>query len=574
MKNKEVAQIFREIAQILDLKGENPFRIRAYEKAAQNIESMEEDLAGLAKKDELTSISGIGDDLAGKIKEIISTGTLKQYEELKRKIPEGVLKMLEIPGLGPKTVKLIYEKLKITTIEELEKSAKSGKLRKLEGVREKTEENILRGIQLIKKGAERVPISFALDTANEFLKELKKIKEIEKIEAAGSLRRRKETIRDIDILVVSKKPAVVMDKFVKLPLVKEVLAHGSTKSSIIDKDNMQVDLRVVENKSFGSALLYFTGSKDFNIKFRQLAIKKGYKVSEYGLFSAKGGKEAKYLVGKTEEEIFSFMKMDYIPPELREDRGEIDLAIKKKLPVLVELKNLKGDLHVHSKYSDGFASIEEVARKADSLGYEYVAITDHSQSLKIAGGLSKEKVYKKIEEIRKVSKKFKNLKILMGTEIDILTNGDIDYPESVLKEFDVVVAAIHTGFKQSRQQMTKRIVAACKNKYVNVIAHPTGGLWGEREPYEVNLDEVFKAARDYNVAMEINCHSKRLDLGDINAMKAKAAGLKLALGTDAHMLDQMDAMRLGVDVARRAWLGKEDIVNCMGIDKLQKWLKK
>ncbi|UCD16040.1 MAG: DNA polymerase/3'-5' exonuclease PolX [Candidatus Omnitrophota bacterium] len=569
MKNKEVSRIFREIAQILELKGENPFRIRAYEKAAQNVESLEKDIEVVAKEDKLTSIAGIGVDLAGKIKEIVSTGKLKQYQALKKEFPADVIKMLDIPGLGPKTVKLIYEKLKITTIKKLQDAAKSGRLQTLEGIREKTEENILRGIELVKKGSERVPLSFALDVSAEFLAELRKCKEIDKIEVGGSLRRRKDTIRDIDILVVSKRADTVMNKFVNSKLVKEVLAHGKTKSSVISKDNMQVDLRVVENKSFGSALLYFTGSKDFNVKFRQLAIKKGYKVNEYGAF-----KKEKYICGKTEEDIFSLMKMAYIPPELRENRGEIEAAQKNKLPRLVKLKDIKGDLHVHSKYSDGTSSIEEIAAQAQLKGYEYVAVTDHSQSLKVAGGMSKERVYKKIDEIKKVNKKFKKIKILIGTEIDILSDGSLDYPQKLLAEFDLVVAAIHSGFKQSKAQITKRLVSACNNKYVNIIAHPTGVLWGTRDPYDVDLEEVFKAARDNEVALEINCHPQRLDLNDVNVMKAKANGVKLTLGTDAHIIDQLSLMELGVDVARRGWLLKEDIINSMPLDKVLKWLKK
>ncbi|MDP2924365.1 MAG: DNA polymerase/3'-5' exonuclease PolX [Candidatus Omnitrophota bacterium] len=574
MKNQEVANIFREISKILKLKGDNPFRIRAYERAAQNIESLGQDLTIALEEDNLTNIPGIGTDLASKIKEIIATGNLDYYEKLKKELPQGLLRMMEIPGLGPKTVKKIYEKFKIDNIEELEEAAREKKLEKLEGIREKTEENILRGIGLLKKGGERTPLHYAAALAESFVKELKKMEEIAKIEVAGSLRRYKETIKDIDILIVSQKPAAVMDRFVQLPQVKEVLAHGETKSSVIsNKNNMQVDVRVVREKSFGSALMYFTGSKDFNIKLRQLAIKNNYKINEYGIFSASSLKKEKWLAGKTEEDIFSLLKMAYIAPELREDKGEIEAALENALPKLVQFKDIKGDLHVHSKYSDGVSSLPELARKAQVLGYDYVGICDHSQSLKVANGLSEAEVFKKLKEIRKINKKAK-AKLLCGTEVDISSDGSLDYPDSLLREFDLVIAAIHRGFKQSKSELTKRIISACKNKYVNVIAHPTGRLWGARDAYEIDLDEILKVCRNQQVALEINCYPQRLDLNDVSALKAKKMNVKLCLGTDSHKTEQLTAMELGISVARRGWLEKKDVINCMPIDKLLKWLRK
>jgi len=568
MKNQEVAKIFREIAKILELKEDNPFRIRAYEKAAYNIESLGEDLETLAKEDKLTKISGIGEDLASKIKEILDTGTLKYYEELKSQTPAGLLKMMEIPALGPKTIKKIYDKLKIDTIEKLEEAAKKHLLSNIEGIREKTEENILRGIELIKKGLERTPLYNALLIANRFLEELKKLKEVEKIEVAGSLRRKKETIRDIDILIVSKKPSVVMERFVSLDSVDKILAQGSTKSSIISKENIQVDLRVIEDKSFGSALMYFTGSKEFNIKIRQLAIKNNLKISEYGVF-----KNEKWIAGRNEEEIFSILGLSYIEPELREDRGEIELALLNKLPKIVKLEDIKGDLHVHSNYSDGFLSLQEIYNEALRLNYSYIGICDHSQGLKVAKGLSKDALYRKKEEIEKINKKGK-LRLLFGTEVDIDSSGNLDYPDSILKEFDLVIAAIHTGFKQSKSQLTKRIINACKNKYVNIIAHPTGRLFKTREPYEIDLKEILKVCSDYNVALEINCYPDRLDINDLGALEAKKANVKLSLGTDTHNKEHLNAIELGLAIARRGWLEKNDLLNCMDIDTLIKWLKK
>ncbi len=571
MKNAQIARIFRDIAKLLELKGENPFRIRAYERAALNIDSLAEDLEVFLNRGRLTEIPGIGKDLALKVEEIIKTGTLSFYEKLKKDIPESLLLMMEIPGLGPKTVKYIYDKLHIDTIEKLDSAARKGRLRTIEGIREKTEENIIKGIALIRQGKERTPLYFALQIAGQFINSLKKIKEVEIIEPAGSLRRRKDTVKDIDILVISKKPKRVMECFTGLPQVKEVIAHGETKSSVVAKErNIQVDVRVVNKDSFGAALMYFTGSKQFNIKMRQLAVKRGYKINEYGVFSHKDKK----IAGRTEEEIFSLMRMEYIPPQLREDRGEIEAALKKKLPHLLELKDIKGDLHIHSLYSDGDSSIEEIAEAALKRGYEYVAITDHSQSLKVAGGLEKKAVYKKIEEIKKINKKYRNFHILCGSEVDILSEGNLDYSDGILKEFDLVIASIHSGFKQSKRQLTKRIISACKNKYVHIIGHPTGRLWGARDAYDVDLEEIFKVAKDYHVALEINCYPQRMDLNDANALWAKRRGVKLSLGTDAHILKQLDTMELGLNVARRGWLEKKDILNCLSIESLRKWLRK
>lgn len=571
MDNKKIAEIFSEIAKILELKGENPYRVRAYQKASRILESLAEDIKILAEKNQLESIPGIGKDLAKKIEEIIKTGSLLQYEKLKKEIPPGLLKMMEIPGLGPKTVKLIYEKLGIDSLEKLEEAVRRGKLRKLEGIREKTEENILRGIEMFKKGKERKPLYVALEVADKFLGELKKLKEVKKIEVAGSLRRRKETVKDIDILVVSSNSSEVMRKFINLEWVKEVIASGETKSSVISKEaDLQVDLRVVDKDSFGSALLYFTGSKEFNIKFRQIAQRRGWKINEYGVFDEKGRK----IAGKTEEEIFQLMKMQYIIPEMREDRGEIELALAGKLPKVISLKDVKGDFHIHSSYSDGSSSIKEIALKAKELGYEFVGISDHSQGLKVAKGLSIEKVERKIEEIRRLNEELEGIKILCGSEVDILNDGSLDYPDSILKKFDVVIAAIHYGFKQSKSQLTKRIVSACKNKYVNIIAHPTGRLFGQREEYPLDWEEIFKAASDNNVALEINTYPDRLDLNDLNCIRAKKEGVKIALGSDAHFLDEMRFMDLGVSVARRAGLEKKDVVNTWSLEEIMKWLKK
>ncbi len=575
MKNFEIGRIFRDIANILEIKGDIIFKIRAYERAAQNIEGLTEDIEDYLRQGRLREIPGIGVDLADKIKEFIDTGKIQAYVELKKTIPQGVLELLYIPGIGPKTAKLLFDKLEVQSITDLEKAIKEGKLKGIPGIKEKTIENILKGIEIIKKGRERMPLAQAIQAADEFIELLRKLAIAKSVTVAGSLRRQKETVRDVDILVISAFPQKIMDTFVKLVPVKEILSKGQTKASVRTKDGVQVDCRVVENKSFGAALLYFTGSKNFNIKLRQLAIKKGFKINEYGVFAKNSGeKNGRYVAGKDEEEIFKLLGLSYVEPELREDNGEIELAQNDKLPDLIELKDIQGDLHAHSTWSDGGNTIEEMAQAAKEKGYSYIAITDHSQSLKVARGLSVVDLKKKKLQIDTLNKSLKGFRVLFGTEVDIDSEGSIDYPDEVLKEFDVVVAAIHTGFKQSREKITKRLVKACANKYVHIIAHPTGRLWGTREPYEIDFNELFKAARQTNTCMEINSFFNRLDLNDLNSRHAKEAGVKLAINTDSHTIEHLDSMKLGVAVGRRGWLSKEDVINTLPRDELLKAIKK
>ena len=569
MINLRVVQVFRDIAKILEIKGENRFRIRAYERAAQNIEGLSEDLEDFIREDRLREISGIGKDLSERIKEFVKTGKIRLFEDLKKSIPPGLLDLLKIPSVGPKTAKLLYEQLKIESVAQLEKAIKNNKLQGIFGIKEKTIENILKGIGILKKGKERMTIAQAVLIADEFIKALKKLPEVKNISAAGSLRRYKETVRDVDILVVSEKPKKVMAVFTKLPAVGDVLAEGNTKSSVRTRDDVQVDCRVVEQKSFGAALLYFTGSKNFNIKLRQIAIRKGLKLNEYGIF-----RKEKFIAGRTEEEMFRTLGMSYIEPELREDNGEIELARKFELPGLIEFKDLKGDLHVHSTWSDGANTIEEMALAAQDLGYSYIAISDHSQSLRVAGGLSIADLKKKKAEIDKINKKLKNFRVLYGTEVEIDSEGNTDYKDQVLKEFDLVIAALHSGFKQSREKLTKRIIEACMNKYVHIIAHPTGRLWGVREAYDVDLEQIFEVAKETNTQLEINAFPARLDLNDLNSRRAKEKGVKLSLDTDAHSIEQLRYMRLGVSLARRGWLSKEDVINTLPLEQLLKAIRK
>lgn len=575
MLNQIIAKIFRQIAMILEIKGENTFRIRAYEKAAQNIEGIA-NLEDIVNENKLTQIPGIGSDLSKKIIEFVMKGKIEAYEELKKSIPEGLLNLLDIPSVGPKTAKLLYEQLNIKSLSDLEEAIQKGKLKGIFGIKEKTILNILKGIEIVKRGRERLTLAEAAFVADEFIDSLKKLPEVNNIASAGSLRRQKETVRDIDILVTSKTPKKIMDTFVKLPSVREVLAKGETKASIRTESDIQVDCRIVEEKSFGAALLYFTGSKEFNIKLRQIAIKKGMKLNEYGLFSSEGGCSARLTArqGKNEEGIFKALGLSYIEPELREDTGEIELALKSELPRLLKLKDILGDLHLHSIWSDGYNSISELASAAKNLGYSYIAVTDHSQSLKVARGLSIAGLKKQRKEIEKINNTLKGIRVLLGTEADIDSGGNIDYPNSVLKEFEIVIAAIHSGFKQPKEQLTKRIIKACLNKYVHIIAHPTGLLWGTRQAYDIDFEQILKAAAETNTHLEINSFPQRLDLNSQNCRLAKERGIKLAINTDSHRTEQLSAMKYGVAVARRGWLTKEDVINTLPVEKLLKAIKK
>jgi len=588
MKNKEVVKLLQEIGQLLELKGENPFRVRSYEKAAQNIASLTEPIEKFVSNDKLQTIPGVGEGIAKKIKEYLETGKLKYFDELKKVFPEGLLEILSVPGIGPKTAKTLYDELKIKSLAQLEKAAKEHRLSKLHRLGEKTEENILRGIQMVRKGGERILLSSALFLAKPIIKELEKCPDVKDINLAGSIRRKKETIKDIDILCTAKKSDVVMDKFVNLPQVKEILAQGETKSSIILDEDIQVDLRVIKPESYGAALMYFTGSKDHNIALRELARKKGYKINEYGLFKlrkrsgrvstrGKGAVSARpvretRVAGKSEEEVYKKLGLQYIPPEIREASGEIEMASRNKIPRLIAQSDIKGDLHVHSRYSDGAGKLTEIAEKEKSMGLEWVGICDHSQSLRVAGGLRPDVVYEKIEEIKKINKKNKNFKVLCGMEVDILSDGSLDYDDELLSQLDLVIAAIHTGFKQSEEQLTERIISAMENKYVHMIAHPQGRLLGKREPYALNMEKVLRIAQKTQTFLEINAYPERLDLYDIYCRKAKEKGILMGIGTDAHTLNQTENLCLGVAVARRGWLERRDVLNTISYNELIKTL--
>ena len=449
--------------------------------------------------------------------------------------------------------------------------ARLHKISSLPGLKTKTEENIIKGVELLKKSVKRLPLNMALASASNIIEELKSHAPINEISPAGSLRRMKETIRDIDILATSSDSNSVMDIFTSLPEINQVLAKGTTKSSILTSEGIQIDLRVVEPKNYGAAIMYFTGSKNHNIHLRERAIKLGYKINEYGLFQLKTQKK---IAGASEEEIYKILGLQYIPPELRENQGEIELASQNKLPELVKISDIKGDLHIHSKWSDGAYTIEEIVQSAQKRGYSYIAITDHSKSLKVAGGLSEAELIEQVKQIRQLNKKMKNFKILCGTEVDIKSDGKLDFNDNILKEVDIVVAAIHTGFKQDEIMLTDRIISAMENKYVNIIAHPTGRLLGVHQAYAVNMEKILTTAKKTKTALEINSFPQRLDLNDIYTRRAKEKGVKLSVATDSHTLSQLDTMTMGLAVARRGWLERKDLLNSLSVNELFTELKK
>ncbi|MBN2468805.1 MAG: DNA polymerase/3'-5' exonuclease PolX [Deltaproteobacteria bacterium] len=569
MKNKEVAVVFQRMADLLEVKGENPFRIRAYRRAAQHIENLAEDIAVVHRRRELDQMPGIGKDLAGKISEIVNTGTLRKFEELKKEIPAGLLEVITIHGLGPRTAKALYEELGVDSIDALERLAKAHQLQGVPGIKSKTENNILKGIELYRQKQKRMPLNSMLSFAREIMADLRTVKGIRRMSVAGSLRRRKETIRDIDIVAVSSDPERVMDFFTGLSMVETIQAKGRTKSSIRTAAGIQVDLRVVDSQCFGAALCYFTGSKAHNIRVRELAARKGIKVNEYGVF-----RNDSLIGGKEEEEVYKIIGLSFIPPELREDSGEIEAALEGKLPLLLERKDIRGDLHVHSNYSDGTATLEEISQKAETMGHEWVAVCDHSQSLKVAGGVSRERMEEKIAAVKEFNRKSRTAKLLCGAEVDVNRDGTLDYPDELLARLDIVIAAVHSLFKQDEKTMTARIVKAMRHPRVHCVAHPTGRLIGEREGYAVNLSVLMDEAAQTGTALEINAYPQRLDLNDVYCRMAGGRDLRLGIGTDAHRLDHMDYLEFGISVARRGWLGKKSILNTLSYDALKAVLKK
>lgn len=571
MENTEFAKVFWQIAELLDLKNENRFKVRAYQKAAQNIENFSGNLTDVYKQGGLKAleeIPGIGQSIAEHIEELIKTGRIKKYESLIKEFPKGFVELMNVPGIGPKTALLFRRKFKIDTVKKLQIAVEKGLINNIPGFKEKKIENIRKGLELKKRVQGRFLLSEADQYVNAIVGQLKKIKAADQILPAGSYRRGQETIGDIDILVTSKKPAVVMQAFNHLPQVRRLLAEGPTKSSVILENDMQADLRVVQPKEFGSAAHYFTGNKQHNIMIREMAVKKGLKISEYGVF-----RKDKWLAGRTEEEVFRSVGLPFIPPELRQGTNEIEAAQKGKLPKLIELSDIRGDLHMHSTHSDGGNTIEEMAEAAKNIGYEYIAITDHTKSTRVAGGQTAQQVIKEIKEIEKINSRLKGLRILTGAEVDILPDGSLDLPDSVLKELEVVIAAIHSNFKMEKSKMTKRIIKALQNKYVNLLSHPTGRLIGKRDPYEVDIEAVISAAKDTGTFLEINAYPERLDLSDVHCRRAKEQGVQMSIDTDSHSAAGLAVMKYGIMTARRGWLEKKDVINTLPVGKLLVRLK-
>ena len=574
MKNKEIARIFTEIAEYLEMEGV-AFKPYAYQKAALTLETLKddvEDLYGKGGLKALKGIPGVGESIAHKIEEYLKTGKIEYYEEFKRKLPIALDEIVAVEGVGPKKAKVLFEKLGIKTLEELEEAANTHKIAPLFGFGEKTEQNILQAIEFLKGSKGRFLLGEILPIADEVLKKLQSLPEVERADTGGSVRRRKETIGDLDFLVISSNPDKVMDFFVSLPGVVKVWGKGATKSSVRLKEGFDMDIRVIPPESYGAALQYFTGSKDHNIALRKIAIDNGFKLSEYGLFEG-----SRMIAAVSEEEVYGKLKMPWIPPELRENRGEIESALAGRLPELIGYGDLKGDLHVHCNWDGGANSIEELAEAAQAMGYEYIGISDHTKFLKIERGLDVDKLIARNKEIDQFNQKLadegKHFRVLKGCESNIMTDGSIDIADEVLAELDYVIAGIHSNFRMPRTEMTQRIHQAMSNPHVDIISHPTGRILKRREEYEVVFDDLVNAARETGTILEINSYPDRLDLGDVNILAARQLGVRMVINSDAHRVSQLHLVSFGISQARRGWAEKKDIINARPVEELLKAMK-
>ncbi len=567
--NSEIAAIFNRYADLLEIKGANPFKVRAYRNAARTVENIGKPLEELVKEGyDLTKLPGIGADLSAYIKEIVTTGRFSKLEEIQEEIPPSLVEMLAIEGLGPKRIKTLYEKLHIQSMEDLRRAAESGEIEKLPGFGPTLVQKIIKGVRLAKKAGHRFKWSEAKEYVDDLLEYLGKLK-LSHLVVAGSFRRKKETVGDLDILATAEDFSEVIRHFVKYPKIKEVVSAGSTRSTVILQNDLQVDLRSVEDESYGSALNYFTGSKAHNIELRKIAIELGYKLNEYGLFK---GEER--IAGKTEEEIYEALGLCYIEPELRENRGEIEACKAGKLPKLIERKDIRGDLHMHTVYSDGKHTIEEMARAAKEMGYEYISITDHSKRLTVAKGLDEKRVLQQFEEIDRINEEIDGITILKGMEVDILEDGSLDMSDEILAQMDVVLGAVHYKFNLPKEKQTARVLRAMDNKYLNIIAHPTGRMINMREPIALDMVKILEHAKECGVVMEINSQPDRLDLNDIHAKMAKELGVKMAINTDSHNIFSLYYIEYGINQARRGWCEKTDIINTLSLKELKKILKR
>lgn len=574
MTNSQIADAFDEIADLLEFQGANPFRVRAYRNSARTIRDHAEPLASIVESDphRLTELPGIGEDLAGKIVTLVQTGSLPMLEELRQQVPPSVLALLRIPGVGPKKAAALHRELGITTLDQLRDACTAGKVRQLKGFGEKTEQAILEGIQVAEQAHRRLYWAEADQIVQTLREHLRPCRAIQQLEFAGSYRRGKETVGDLDILVVARDAKEVMDCLAAFPETEEVLARGETKMSLRLAGGLQVDVRVVPEASFGAALQYFTGSKEHNIILRGRARERGLKINEYGVFRVHDGKEER-IAGRTEEEVYAALGLPLFPPELREGRHEFEWADRGQLPELITLDDLRGDLHMHTDASDGVASIQEMVAAAQSRGLSYIAITDHSQRVSMAHGLDPKRLRAQWKEIDRIRRDLPDgFTLLKGVECDILEKGGMDLPDDVLAEGDWVIASVHYGQKQSRQQITERILGALENPYVTIVAHPTGRLINRREPYQVDLDAVFAAAKKHKKMLELNANPMRLDLNDIYCAAAKEHGIPIVISSDAHSPAEIGVLRYGILQARRAGLTKKDVANTRPWSKLKQLL--
>ena len=568
--NSDVARIFNQMADLLEMESANAFRVRAYRNAARTIASLPKEVSEMVETGEaLDDLPGIGKDLASKIQEIVETGSFSQLREIEKKTPPELTEIMKIPGLGAKRVYALHKELGVKTVGDLRENARKGEIRHLRGFGKKTEQKILEEIEETEKHGDRIKIVEAEEAAKALLKYFETVKGIKKIMVAGSYRRRKETVGDLDILVSCGKDCKVMDALVKYDAVKRVVSRGTTKSSVILRSGLQVDLRKVPAVSYGAALHYFTGSKAHNIAVRRMGVKKNLKINEYGVF--KGDKR---VAGRNEEDVYRQVDLPYIEPELREDNGELEAAQEGKLPELVTVDDIRGDLHAHTKETDGHNTVEEMAEAAKEMGYEYLAITEHSQRVSMAHGFDAKKMERQIKRIEELNGKLKGITILKGIEVDILKNGSLDLPEDILKELDVVVCSVHYDRNLPKKEMTERILTAMDNPYFHILAHPTGRLINERAPYEVDLERVLEKAKEAGCFLEVNAHPDRLDLSDRYCRTAKQIGVKLVISTDAHRTSNLALMRFGVDQARRGWLEADDVLNTRSLKELKKLLKR
>ena len=571
MNNSEVAQVFEDIADLLEIKGEKVFKVIAYRRGAESIRNQGRDINAIWEEGALEDIPGVGKAIAEKTDELLRTGELRYYENLKSEIPIGLLEILKVGDVGPKKAARFWTELGITSVEELEASARNGELQKLSGMGAKSEARILESIEALKRRQTgRMSIGVALPIAEQLLGELRRHPKVKAAEAAGSLRRMRETVGDLDLLVSTDHPEEVMQTFVDLPIVGRVRSQGEVKTSVELIDGMRVQVWTHPSERFGTALQYATGSKDHNVRLRELALSMGFSLSDQAFKLEDGGE----ITVADEGDVYNKLGLPWIAPEMREDRGEIQAAQSGDLPKLIEVKDLRGELHAHSSWSDGKNSIEEMVQAAKKEKHKYLAITDHSQSLGVANGLTVKRVEQQRKEIAKIRQGLgKNFVLLHGTEMEVLADGKLDFPDEVLAEFDLVIASVHTSLRQPREQVTQRMLSAIQNPHVDIIAHPSGRLIGRREPADLDMDQILEAALEHGTILEINANPERLDLNDIYARRAAEMGIPLAINTDAHRPEHLAFRGLGVGVARRAWVTSKQVVNCWTAARMQKWLK-